>query len=213
MIIIIDYGMGNLASVCKAFEYIGETVKISCEPEDIAKASALVLPGVGAMSDAMKSLEQLNLTDGIKNYICTGKPFLGICLGMQMLFDSSSEGSEPGMGNIRGLGVLPGKVIKLPDLPGIKIPHMGWNSLSDVKDPILPKDRSLYFVHSYYAQPADEDIISSKSFHGIEFTSSVKYKNITATQFHPEKSGNAGLDILKAWICEVNKTKIGERVE
>jgi len=203
MIIIIDYGMGNLASVCKAFEYIGETVKISCEPEDIAKASALVLPGVGAMSDAMKSLEQLNLTTGIKKYIRTGKPFLGICLGMQMLFESSSEGTVPGMENIRGLGILPGKVLKLPDLPELKIPHMGWNSLFDVKDTILPKNRSLYFVHSYYAEPEDKDIITSKSCHGINFTASVKYENITATQFHPEKSGNAGLDILRAWICDI----------
>ena len=200
MIIVIDYGMGNLASVCKAFEYIGEKVKISSDSADIINASALVLPGVGAMSDAMKSLESLNLAYGIKNYIHTGKPFLGICLGMQMLFEESSEGSSEGIENVKGLGILSGRVLKLPDFPGIKIPHMGWNSLLDIKDPILQKDRSVYFVHSYYAKPDDEGIITSKSFHGIGFTASVKYKNITATQFHPEKSGNAGLDILREWI-------------
>ncbi len=203
MIVIIDYGMGNLASVCKAFEYIGETVKITSDPKDLIGASAVVLPGVGAMSDAMKSLEELNLSDWIKKYILTGKPFLGICLGMQMLFESSSEGKGPGLENVRGLGILPGKVLKLPDLPGIKIPHMGWNSLYEVTDPILPKDRSVYFVHSYYAEPEDNGIITAKSFHGIKFAAAIKYKNITATQFHPEKSGNAGLAILKAWIREV----------
>ena len=202
MIVIIDYGMGNLASVCKAFEYIGEKVKISSDPEDIIKTSALVLPGVGAMSDAMKSLERLNLADGIKNYINKGKPFLGICLGMQMLFETSSEGAGNGSENVRGLGILSGRVMKLPDFPGIKIPHMGWTNLYDVKDPILQKDRSVYFVHSYFAKPDDENIITSRSFHGISFTASVKYENITATQFHPEKSGNAGLDILRAWVKE-----------
>ena len=203
MIAVIDYGMGNLASVCKAFEYIGEQVVITSDKNVINNASALVLPGVGAISDAMNKLNLMDIPCCIENFIDSGRPFFGICLGMQMLFETSSEGKTSEDGNIKGLGILPGRVLKLPDCPGIKIPHMGWNSLYEVTDSILPLEKSVYFVHSYYAEPKDKSIITSKSFHGIFFTASVKYKNITATQFHPEKSGNAGLDILRRWIAEI----------
>lgn len=207
MVTVIDYGMGNLASVQKAFEYIGVEVKVTSDPEDIRNAVALVLPGVGAISDAMSNLRSLNMQTPINDFISSGRPFLGICLGMQMLFETSAEGVTTGGECIRGLGILAGNVLKLPDLPGLKIPHMGWNSLCDVRDQLIPRNRSVYFVHSYYVNPTDDEIVTSRAFHGIYFTSSIKYKNITAMQFHPEKSGDAGIEILKKWILEIRGRK------
>lgn len=205
MIAIIDYGMGNLASVYKALIHIGQDAIITSDPKVIAGADAVILPGVGAMSDAMKNLVDNGLHNTIIDFIDTGKPFLGICLGMQMLFESSNEGEEHNGQKVKGLGVIKGEVLRLPNIPSIKVPHMGWNQLFETSDDILPEGRNVYFVHSYYAQPEDSSVITSKSFHGIEFTASVRKGNVYAMQFHPEKSGDTGLQILRNWVIGIDK--------
>lgn len=201
MIVILDYGMGNLASVFKAFKYLGEDALVTRDRNMIKNASALVLPGVGAIGDAMKALDGSGLSDEIRNFVITGKPFLGICLGMQMLFEKSSEGKE----DVRGLGILKGHVEKLPDTEGVKIPHMGWNSLCSVGDSILPEEGQVYFVHSYHVVPESHNVITSVAYHGVKFVASVRQNNIRATQFHPEKSGDTGIEILKKWTYEYKK--------
>lgn len=197
MIAIIDYGMGNLASVYKAMLYIGQDAQVTSRPDELLRADAVILPGVGAISNAMNNLKASGLEDGIREAVQRQKPFLGICLGMQMLFDSSEE-SESGS-SAEGLGILAGCVRKLPDLPSIKIPHMGWNQLEETKGGLFQEGRSVYFVHSYHAVPADDSIITSKTHHGIRFAASVESGRILGMQFHPEKSGDVGLDILRAW--------------
>jgi glutamine amidotransferase len=197
MIAIIDYGMGNLASVYKAMLYIGQDAVVTSTPDMLLRADALILPGVGAISNAMSNLKASGLEEGIREAVQRRKPFLGICLGMQMLFDSSEE-SENG-GTAAGLGILAGCVRKMPDFPAIKIPHMGWNQLEETKGGLFEEGRSVYFVHSYHAVPADDTIITSKAHHGICFAASVESGRILGMQFHPEKSGDVGLDILRAW--------------
>ncbi|OQA92658.1 MAG: Imidazole glycerol phosphate synthase subunit HisH 1 [Elusimicrobia bacterium ADurb.Bin231] len=198
MITIIDYNMGNLRSVQKAFEYIGKPAIITADRKKIMKSSLLVLPGVGAFDSAMKNLKKKKLVEPIKNYIFSGKPFLGICLGLQVLFEKSEEGKA------EGLGILKGCVKKILPAGELKIPHMGWNNVklngSIVKNYIFSgiQDNSyFYFVHSYFVVPCDKNITSSVSFYGTNFVSSVFYKNIFATQFHPEKSQNKGLKLLR----------------
>lgn len=225
MIAIVDYGMGNLASVYKAMLYIGQDAKVTSDPSDLMKADAVILPGVGAMSAAMSNLTASGLTDGLFETVRKGKPLLGICLGMQMLFETSEEGCGPGMRKdeplsekdgcardgktsmyfVRGLGILKGDVRRLPDFPDIKIPHMGWNQLTDTRGTLFREGRSVYFVHSYHACPQEESIITSKARHGICFAASVAKDNICAMQFHPEKSGEVGLDILRAWVMSLGK--------
>jgi len=200
MISVIDYSMGNLASVYKAFKYIGADVQITSDPDVIYNSDAVVMPGVGAISDAMKCLEKYGLVDAISEYISKGKPFFGICLGMQMFFENSKEGMEDFGVEVKGLGILKGEVLRLPNMPDIKVPHMGWNNISTTKETILPDNKSLYFVHSYYVEPTDKRIVTATSFHGIEFTAAIEKDNILATQFHPEKSGDVGLSILNSWI-------------
>lgn len=201
MIAIVDYGMGNLASVYKAMLYIGQDAEVTSDPGSLVKADAVILPGVGAMSAAMSNLAASGMTDGLYEALARQKPLLGICLGMQMLFDSSEEGSgRVPTELVRGLGILKGDVRKLPDSPSIKIPHMGWNQLLETKGKLFREGRSVYFVHSYYACPQEESIVTSKACHGILFTASVAKDNICAMQFHPEKSGEVGLDILRAWV-------------
>jgi glutamine amidotransferase len=194
MIAIIDYGVGNLRSVQKGLEKVGQQASISQDPEELSKADGVVLPGVGAFADAMKSLDQRGLTGVIKEIALSGKPFLGICLGMQLLFEESEEGAS-----IPGLALLKGRVRRLP--PGLKVPHMGWNQVEiNTPSPIL-KDidnySAFYFVHSYYVDPVETDTVTTWTDYGLKFASVISRQNIFGVQFHPEKSSNLGLQILK----------------
>lgn len=195
MIAIIDYGAGNLESVRKALEHIGEEAAVIGTGEELLRADAAVLPGVGSFGDAMEQLRKRNLEDPIREFMKSGKPFLGICLGLQVLFESSEE--SPG---VPGLGILKGKIRRIPAADGLKIPHMGWNSLAvsangDLFEGIK-KDPYVYFVHSYYLQ-CEEDIVTSTASYGVEIHASVRKGNLRACQFHPEKSGETGIQILK----------------
>jgi imidazole glycerol-phosphate synthase subunit HisH len=196
MIKVIDYGMGNLGSVAKALAYLGVPAEITDDATQVARAGQLVLPGVGAMEYAMRQLRERRLDQAIADYLSTGRPFLGICLGMQLMFDRSEEG------NVEGLGLLPGIVRRFPDLPGLKVPHMGWNRLQDSRLPILPDGGSFYFVHSYYVDPGDPVMTAARSTHGIPFAAAVQKNQILLTQFHPEKSGDEGLDLLRKWAIQ-----------
>lgn len=202
MIAIIDYGMGNLGSVEKALTFIGYDSVITDDPKLVMEADGVILPGVGAIGAAMEALKSKNLDKVVHDYIATGKPFLGICLGMQMLFDSSEEsfGGSP----VQGLSVLPGKVVRFPSDMGLKVPQIGWNALSS-KNPILPDGEYVYFVHSYYCVPAREEDIAATVDYGIEYCCSVRRDNVLACQFHPEKSGEAGLAILQCWARMTRK--------
>jgi glutamine amidotransferase len=194
MIVVIDYGMGNLGSVAKALAFLGFSATVTQDPEIVAKADRLILPGVGAMEYAIQQLEQRGLDQAIRQFLLSGRPFLGICLGMQLMFDRSEEGDA------RGLGLLPGVVRRFAGRPGIKVPHMGWNQLHDTRLPILPEGGSFYFVHSYYADPADPALTAAWSTHGLPFAAAVQKDQILLTQFHPEKSGDAGLSMLQKWV-------------
>jgi imidazole glycerol-phosphate synthase subunit HisH len=197
VIAIIDYGVGNLASVEKAFHFLGLEAKISSDKNFILQADAVVLPGVGAFADAMGSLEKAGMVEVVKGSIAEDKPFLGICLGMQLLFDYSEEGEGP----VKGLGVLKGSIKQLPLDMNLKVPHMGWNSLHIQNNSTLfdnlPENPYVYFVHSYYLTAEDRNIVIAKTGYGIEFDAAVCKGKVFATQFHPEKSGKVGLAILK----------------
>lgn len=203
MIVIVDYGMGNLKSVYKAFKKIGIESKISSLPTDIENASAIVLPGVGAFRDCINNLSNLSLTDAIIKSIKKGKPYLGICLGLQILFSESEE-----FGSSSGLGIFPGRVVRFPD-SGLKIPHMGWNSVIFKKKPPIFTDIQdnsyFYFVHSYFVVPEDSSIIAGMTNYGDDFTSMTWKDNIIATQFHPEKSQQLGLKVLRGFSDFVKK--------
>lgn len=196
MITIVDYGMGNLRSVQKAFEKLDVPAEIVTTPEQVASATKLVLPGVGAFRDAIHEIQRLNLVEPIRQHIRQDKPFLGICLGLQLLFDVSFEDGE-----WQGLGVLAGDVVRFPAMPDLKVPHMGWNTLEPTRQiPLLagvPHDASVYFVHSYYVRPQDESVVATRTNYGIEFTSMIARGNLVATQFHPEKSQKVGLKLLE----------------
>ncbi len=197
MIAIIDYGVGNLASVNKAFSFIGIDSKITSDHSEILAADKVVLPGVGAFADAMNSLEKINMIPVINEVAKKGTPLLGICLGMQLLFDYSTEGGEM----VKGLGMLKGSVTQFPLDMGLKVPHMGWNSL-DIKqnNGIFKgiKEKSyVYFVHSYCLAAQDETDVAATCQYGINFDAAVSKENIMGTQFHPEKSGDIGLNILR----------------
>ena len=196
MIAIIDYGMGNLGSVQKALAFLGYDSEITNDPARVMDADGVVLPGVGAIGAAMEALISKGLDRVVHEYIATGKPFLGICLGMQMLFDTSEEsfGGEP----VKGLSVLPGKVVRFPSDMGLKIPQIGWNALSS-RNEILPQGQYVYFVHSYYCVPERAEDIAATVEYGIEYCCSVRRNNVFACQFHPEKSGEVGLRILDRW--------------
>lgn len=196
MIAIIDYQMGNLRSVQKAFAKVGHAAIITSDAGELAKANKIVLPGVGAFGDAMAELRRRGLVDPIRQAVASGKPFLGICLGLQLLFETGYEG-----GQHQGLGILPGEVVRF-DLPSeFKVPHMGWNELKIVQPaPIyagIDPGTHVYFVHSYYVIPRDKSVIATTTDYGIEFCSSVWQGNLYATQFHPEKSQAAGLKMLR----------------
>lgn len=194
MIAIIDYEMGNLGSVAKALTYLGQRVEVTSDPDQIARADRVILPGVGAMSYALEQLESKGLDQAIRAYIATDRPFLGICLGMQLMFERSEEGDA------RGLGILPGIVRRFPPQPGLKIPHMGWNQLTASRLALLPEGQHFYFVHSYFCDPADDALVAAWSHHGQPFAAAVQHNNILLTQFHPEKSGDSGLKLLSDWI-------------
>ena len=194
MIAIIDYGMGNLRSVQKGLEKSGFMAQVTADPDVVRKADKVVLPGVGAFGDAMANLRQAGMPEIICETVKTGKPFLGICLGLQLLFETSAEG-----GLHEGLKIFPGQVKLLP--PGLKVPHMGWNQIEIQKqDPILkgiPDGSSFYFVHSYYVVPTDPAVNTALTEYGIKFTSIAGRENVWGIQFHPEKSSALGLQILK----------------
>lgn len=196
MIKIVDYGMGNLRSVQKAFEKLGVEAAICAEPREVADAGKLVVPGVGAFHDAIEQLRRQELVGPIREHISAGRPFLGICLGLQLLFDVSYEDGE-----WNGLGLIPGRVVRFPPQPGLKIPHMGWNRVEVVHpSPLLegiPADAWFYFVHSYYVEPTDESVVAGRTEHGTRFVSMIARDNVFATQFHPEKSQRVGLKLLE----------------
>jgi glutamine amidotransferase len=194
MITIIDYGMGNLRSVQKAFESMGHRAIVTRDHGAIANASHLVLPGVGAFPDCMRNLQQFDLVGPLLEGIHQGKPFLGICLGMQLLFTESEE-----FGLHKGLNLIKGRVVRFA-AKGLKVPHMGWNQLRIKKaHPLLeglPQEAYVYFVHSYYVVPDDPGVIATGTDYGVEFASSIAVDHIFASQFHPEKSQKVGLKML-----------------
>lgn len=195
MIAIIDYGVGNLGSVQKALEYIGYSGIITSKPEEVLSASGVILPGVGAFQPAIEALRSRGLDQTVKAYVASGRPFLGVCLGMQLLFDQSEEGKGDGI----GLGILPGTVRRFPGNLGLKIPQIGWNDFYHVNDPMFRKGDSVYYVHSYFCDPADKNDVAATVFYGIEYACAIRHGNVTAMQFHPEKSGEVGLSILNRW--------------
>lgn len=198
MIAVIDYGAGNLHSVKNALDFLGAENIITNDKDVILSADKVILPGVGAFGDAMKSLRESGLFEVTKEVAQSGKPFLGICLGLQLMFESSEE--TPG---VEGLGIFKGKIVKIPDC-GLKIPHMGWNNIEIPRQSKILKDLGenpfVYFVHSYYLQAEDESIVSAYTEYGEKLGIAVEHNNVFATQFHPEKSGKTGLKILDNFI-------------
>jgi len=195
-IAIIDYGMGNLRSVQKGLERVGFEAVVTRDPRSIEAAAGVVLPGVGAFGACMQNLSTYNLIDTVHRVVRSGKPFLGICLGMQLLFEESEE-----FGPVRGLGILPGKVVRFIDRPELKVPHMGWNAVHKRANPPhlegVDDGAAVYFVHSYYVVPSDPSLTATTTVHGVEFTSSIYRGNVFASQFHPEKSQSVGLRLLE----------------
>ena len=196
MITIIDYGAGNIRSIEKALQYLGEEVMLTGDPDKIRKAEKLILPGVGNFGDAMQHLNSRHLPEAIREAVSRQVPLMGICLGLQLLFEKSEE--SPGTA---GLGILPGEVLRIPDAPGLKIPHMGWNSLHLQNGGRLlkgiPEEAYVYFVHSYYLQAAQEEIVKATTEYGVRIHAVVEKGNVFAAQFHPEKSSRTGLAILR----------------
>ncbi|MEW6674819.1 MAG: imidazole glycerol phosphate synthase subunit HisH [Nitrospirota bacterium] len=207
MIAIVDYGMGNLRSVEKGFQKVGVDVKVTSNHRDIDDADGIVLPGVGAFRDCMENLTDMSLTEPIVRAIQKGKPYLGICLGLQVLFTESEE-----FGVCKGLNILSGKVVKFrfkDTERRLKIPHMGWNTVKILRRPPIfggiQDEAFFYFVHSFYVLPDDNDVVATTTEYGITFTSMVWKENIFATQFHPEKSQELGLKVLKGFGDFVKK--------
>ena len=202
MIAIIDYDAGNIKSVEKAFQALGQDVIVTRDKETILQAEGVILPGVGAFGDAMKKLEDYDLVDTIHKVVEAKTPFLGICLGLQLMFEESEE--TPG---VKGLGLLKGKIVRIPDGEGLKIPHIGWNNLSYpnagrlYKD--IPEDSFVYFVHSYYLQAEEAEIVKAVTEYGVKIHASVEKENVFACQFHPEKSSVVGMKILENFVTVV----------
>ncbi|MEG4809711.1 imidazole glycerol phosphate synthase subunit HisH [Microcoleus sp. F8-D3] len=205
VIAVVDYDMGNLHSVCKGLENVGAVPKITDSPAIIEQADAVVLPGVGSFDPAMQNLRSRNLIEPIKRAIASRKPFLGICLGLQILFESSEEGVEP------GLGIIAGKVRRFRSEPGLTIPHMGWNQLQLTQPDLslwqnLPSDPWVYFVHSFYVDPVDLEVRSAIVTHGSQnVTAAIAKDNLMAVQFHPEKSSSTGLQMLSNFVSLVRE--------
>ncbi len=207
VIAVVDYDMGNLHSVCKGLEKAGATPKITDSPTELEQADAVVLPGVGAFDPAVQHLRSRGLVEPIKQVIASGKPFLGICLGLQILFERSEEGKEP------GLGIVAGTVRRFASEPEITIPHMGWNQLEIIQLESglwqqLSDQPWVYFVHSYYVEPTDPQVRAATVTHGSQtVTAAIAQNNLAAVQFHPEKSSTAGLQILSNFVAQV-RTKV-----
>jgi len=205
MIVIVDYGAGNLRSVVNAVNKLGYQPMVSSNPDDVLNARAVILPGVGAAADTMINLEKLGLASPIRRFIAEDRPFLGICIGLQVLFTGTEEG-----GWHRCLDIVPGIVRKLP--AGLKIPHMGWNQVKQkTSHPIfegIPDNANFYFVHSYYAEPEDRSLVAGETEYGISFCSIVIRNNLIATQFHPEKSGQFGLKLYDNFIKIAQGSKV-----
>ncbi|MDD6619793.1 MAG: imidazole glycerol phosphate synthase subunit HisH [Eubacteriales bacterium] len=200
MVAIIDYGAGNLSSVKKALDYLGAENEITQDRDKILSASHVILPGVGSFGDAMDSMRERGLVDTVKEAAMT-KPFLGICLGLQLLFEGSEESPDT-----EGLGILKGKIVSIPKDKGLKVPHIGWNSVN-LKQQVgifsnIDDESYFYFVHSFYLKAADEDVVAATTEYGVTIQCAVQRDNLCATQFHPEKSSKAGLQILKSFIGE-----------
>ncbi len=210
MIAIVDYGMGNLRSVQKAIEKVGCEAKVTRSPQRIADAGAVILPGVGAFKDCMDNLERFELITPVLKAINSGKPFLGICLGLQLLFSESLEfGHYPGLDVIKGVVKPFSTTMPDPERPGglLKIPHMGWNSIQRRK-PVaalnnIDDGTYFYFVHSYYVEPEDESVVATRTDYGGEFVSAIAFDNVLATQFHPEKSQHQGLNLLRDFTAAI----------
>ena len=203
MIALIDYGSGNIRSVSKALQREGAEVRLVDSPSGLAEADAVVLPGVGAFGDCVRNIKSRNLWDAMQEWLGSGKPFLGICVGYQLLFDSSEEDA-----NEKGFGFFPGKVRRFSSL-GIKIPQIGWNSLAltQPQHPLwrgLPENPYVYFVHSYYPVPEDASIITSQTTYGETFAASAARGRVAAVQFHPEKSQEIGLTILRNFVASLS---------
>ena len=201
-ITVVDYESGNLRSVAKALEKTGITPLVSGEPEAVRDADALVLPGVGQGNSAMKALESRGLVEPIRQFEASGKPFLGVCVGLQLLMESTEEGDA------ECLGIVSGRTVRLP--PGLKTPHMGWNSVAfNTNHPVLdgiPSGSHFYFVHSYYPQPDDPAVIAGTTEYGVGFCSALVRGNLVATQFHPEKSGDIGLRIYRNFVDHARRS-------
>ncbi|MCI9620622.1 MAG: imidazole glycerol phosphate synthase subunit HisH [Dorea sp.] len=200
MIAILDYDAGNIKSVEKAVQLLGQEVTITRDRREVLNADKVILPGVGAFGDAMGKIRQYGLYEVIHEVVEQGTPFLGICLGLQLLFERSEE--SPG---VEGLGILKGEILRIPETPGLKIPHMGWNSLEFRNNgrlfENLPEESYVYFVHSYYLRAADEKIVTAVTEYGTQIHASVEQGNVFACQFHPEKSSDAGIQILKNFVA------------
>lgn len=196
MIAIIDYDAGNIKSVEKACQYLGQNVKVTRDRDEIMSASHVILPGVGAFGDAMSHLKEYQLIQTICDVVEKKTPFLGICLGLQLLFERSDESR-----GVNGLGILPGEIVEIPSAPGLKIPHMGWNSLNITPGSRLfkgiEKNPYVYFVHSYYLKAGRPSDVAAKTWYSVDIDASVESGNVFACQFHPEKSSQTGLQILK----------------
>lgn len=206
MLTIVDYGAGNLRSVYMAFRRLGVEALITSEAALVRRASALVLPGVGAFGDSVAKLRALSLEEPLVAAIRDGVPFLGICVGLQLLFEVSEE-----LGEHRGLGVLAGRVRRFP--PGLRVPHMGWNQLHQAR-PIplwhgIPDGSYVYFVHSYYADPEDEAVIAATTDYGVDFVSAIAQGNLYAIQFHPEKSQDVGARLLQNFVRQAGLEGVG----
>lgn len=199
MIAIIDYDAGNIKSVEKALDFLGQDVVITGEPEKILKADKVILPGVGAFGDAMANLRRTGLDEVIRQVAGRGTPFMGICLGLQLLFERSDE--APG---VEGLGILKGEILRIPEKEGLKIPHMGWNSLHLENNGRLfrgiEEGAYVYFVHSYYLKAAEGSIVKASTEYSVHIHASVEKDNVFACQFHPEKSSDVGISILKNFV-------------
>ena len=196
MTAIVDYRAGNLTSVKLAFSALGAETVVTSEPDVVRAADRVVFPGVGAAASAMANLRALGLGEAVREAATCGKPFLGICLGMQILFDHTEED-----GGVDLLGILPGKVRRFPDAPGCKVPEIGWNDVQTGDDPLLRSGEEYYFVHSYYAE-LNPFTVGRTSYAGVEFTAAVRKGGLFATQFHPEKSGRVGLSLLRRFMGE-----------
>ena len=200
MIGVIDYGAGNLRSVCNSLKKLSVDCHVVKAPSDLNKIQTMIFPGVGSFGDSSDQLKKQSLFEPIREWIINDRPFLGICIGFQMLFDSSEE--SPGS---EGLGIIPGKVIKFSEQKNLKVPHMGWNEvqIKNLNDPVWQKIDDLthfYFVHSYFPKPDNPEVSSSTTGYGVDFTSSIRFGNIFGTQFHPEKSQKSGLRLIENFL-------------